>query len=353
MHVHINLVFYRWIAYAGNMAIKMTRKLSLGTFGISFLLHATLFFMVSGWVLIQSVTPKLVPVAADGGYETQTPVEAPPEMPEDEIPALPNHDSTEVTDSTVVQTGMPTEVITAAGPGNFSLPPSVGVYVPGAAVNTMPAPGTGEARSADAVKKIAVGQIFGTQVEAGKLGVIIDYSGSARPFLGKVYADIERSFKDAVIVLTHGCGIKDPAGTNIKVSVEKFTKGRLAQRMQFYVDRSIQRKDGAEKMFEALLARKDVYYVNCNGSTKSISDIHMTHFAFAELFKRGVDTVYWFSDFMDAIDSAPAQKLLEEIKARNIRVYINNFTGLTANEGMKFARQLTRETGGTATVKKR
>jgi hypothetical protein len=335
------------------MAIKMVRKLSLGTFGISVLLHVTLFFMVSGWVLIQAVSPKVVPVAMNDPYASEQTSEAPPDIPEEDImPVTPNNDPVETIDTTVAQTGMPTDVITVAGPSSFNLPPSVGVYVPGATVNTAAPPATGESKRTDAMKKIAVGQIFGTKVEAGKLGLIIDYSGSARPFLSKVFDDVERSFKDSVIVLTHGCGIKDIAKTNIKVSTGKFVKGQLVPRMQFYVDTSKQRKDGAEAVFDKLLARQNVYYVICNGGTKEISDIHVTQFAFTELMKHGVDTIYWFSDFMDAIEVAPSQKLLDELKERGIRVYINNFSGDGSAEGMKFGRQLTRDTGGTATVKK-
>ena len=331
------------------MAIKMMRKLSLGSFGISVLLHVTLFFMVSGWVLIQAVSPKIVPVASNDPYASEQTVEVPPDIPEDDVmPVSPSNDPVETTDTTVAQTGMPTDVITAAGPSSFNLPPSVGIYVPGAAVNTAAPPATGESKTTDAMKKIAVGQIFGTKVEANKLGLIIDVSGSALPYLAEVFNDVEKSFNDAVIVMVGGAGFQ-PIPRN-QVKLNKYVKGQLTERMIERTAVARKRNPNYAIFFDKLLGRRDVYYVE---TQRKNNEIEVVQYAFEELFKHGVDTIYWFSDFADPMDGALTKSTLETVLAKNIRVYVNNFSGNGSNIGMRFARQVVQETGGSATVKKR
>jgi hypothetical protein len=329
------------------MVVNAIHKLSLGTFGVSVLAHATLFFIVSGWVLIQAV----VPTAMDDSYASQQMLEAPPESPEEDVAlaALAN-DPTEPVETTVMQTGMPTDVITAARPSNFNLPSSVGVYVPSAAVNTSPTPTS--SKSSDGIKKITVGQIFGQKVEATRLGVILDISGSAHPFLVKAFTDIDRSFKDAVIVFALGCGMRDDFKQKIRVS-DFSTANILGKESTLpllhtlsQIRNAIRKNSDIGHTFERAQKRENVYYVDGGG-------IFATQYAFDELIKQDVDTIYWFADFEDPIFDAPVTKLLHDLKDRNIKVYINNFSEGAKSIGMKFASQLARETGGTTTVKKR
>jgi hypothetical protein len=82
-------------------------------------------------------------------------------------------------------------------------------------------------------------------------------------------------------------------------------------------------------------------------------DIFVTQYAFHKLAELDVDAIYWFADFEDGIAEAPAVKVLRTVKGWHIKVYINNFSGNADYPGMKFARQLAKETGGTVTVGKK
>jgi hypothetical protein len=341
------------------MAIKSWRKVSIGTFGLSVLLHVCLFFLVGSWVIIQAVSPKLPPQPVDGNYTSEQVTEPPPPEPEDTPEPTPSSDPVETTQAPA-QTRMPDDLVTSVAVNNsFVMPPSVGVYVPGAPIAGGQQAGSGSKVSAE-VAKLTVGKIFGTEVAAKKLGVIIDVSGSAHPYLLPVLADVQKNFPDAVIILAMGCGMVDGAPapkildytTAVPDPVKDSRLKKDGPEYQQWGRTSLAQINWAktrgskyERLFDELKARGNVYCIYGG-------DTGVTQYAFKELYKHQVDTIYWFADFDDAIQDNAAKKVLSDVKNRSIKVIAQNFSGDPNKKGMKCAKELTKETGGTLVVKK-
>jgi len=310
-------------------------------------------------VIIQAVSPKLPPQPVDENYAAAQTVEPPPPVPEDTPEPSPSSDPVE-TPQAPAQTGMPDDLVTSAAVNNsFVMPPSVGTYVPGAPVTGGQQTG-GSSKASAEVAKLTVGRIFGTEVAAKKLGVIIDVSGSAHAYLLPVLTDVQKNFPDAVIILAMGCGMVDGApapkildyATAVPDPVKDSRLKKDGPEWQQWGRTSLAQINWAktrgakfQRLFDELKARGNVYCIYGG-------DTGVTQYAFKELYKDQVDTIYWFADFDDAIQDNAAKKVLADVKSHGIKVIAQNFSGDPKKNGMKFAKELTKETGGTLVVKK-
>jgi hypothetical protein len=201
------------------------------------------------------------------------------------------------------------------------------------------------------------GMIFGKKVEATKLGVILDVSGSGHPHLAEAIKEIEKTFKDSIIILYPGCGMIDWKGKrpheirrmdaitkkDLPEDVEHFsTPGQLVKALKIdEFERLTKRPAMRERLF--------VSWYLPDANTKGGQLINHTNVAFEDLEKKGVDTIYWFADFKDKVNMEVSQDLLKELKRKKIRVYLNNFAGdPIPPESLLLAEG----TGGTATSEK-
>jgi hypothetical protein len=299
--------------------------------------------MVSGWVLIQAITPKIPPSAAIDNYPQQS-VEQPPDIPDEMVePTVPT-DQSDPSETASQTTGMPPDVLTSnVANSNFSLPPSVGIYVQGGAIGTGGTSSTSGKETAGLKKSI--GKIFNTTIESNQLGVMIDVSASAHPYLISMVGELDK-FDNAIIFLVFGCGMLD----NVKesqVRIRDFSSTRLDPKLDAPNKRTtLQQIALAEtkspdiaKMFKNLRTRNNVYYVYGG-------DLGATQYAFEALLKKNVDTIYWFADFEDRISDNWQKKILQDIKNKQVRVFVHNFSGRATGQGMNFAKQLANDTNG-------
>lgn len=79
--------------------------------------------------------------------------------------------------------------------------------------------------------------------------------------------------------------------------------------------------------------------------------IYGVHFALERLIREGVDTIYWFADFQDALDPNILGELKSDLQRRKIKVFCHNFAGsFKKPEQEKAVRALAAETGGQCLV---
>lgn len=64
-------------------------------------------------------------------------------------------------------------------------------------------------RTPDIRETLVSAQIFGKLVESNKLGVVLDVSFSTHDVIDTVINEIQKNFKDAIIIFTPGCAIID------------------------------------------------------------------------------------------------------------------------------------------------
>ncbi|MDR1191043.1 MAG: hypothetical protein LBK60_05165 [Verrucomicrobiales bacterium] len=318
-----------------------------GLLGVSLALHAGLLLMVSGWVIgWQTDAPGIPEAFAEPPAFVQDEWEAPPPEPPEDMAPEPAAD-------TASAAALPTLMMGdggASGGNEYSsfvaaMPAAIGV-----AGNLLPESraggGAGAADGGGRVGKslqgkITVGNIFNTRVESARLGVLLDVSSSAHPYLPLTVREIERHFGDAVIVLTYGCGMYERAGAD-GMYVREFGRCKPADAGAKNTLGQIAKAGGATgDLFKKFRARPGTYVLyaeNCGH----------TYFGFKKLLDEKVDTVYWFADFRDKISNRVAGQLIKELQARGIKVIAHNFTGKPVpEEGEKIAQA----TGGSTIAK--
>jgi hypothetical protein len=331
------------------MADGLRHRLALGTFGLSVLLHVSLFLGVSGWVLIQAVPPKITPMAADVSASQLELAPLPPEMTEDEeTVSMPDANDPAPAEQQV--TGMPADVVASSAINNsFVMPASVGVYVPGAVVKSGKAAGSGTGKGS-ASPRVVVGNIFNTAVESARLGVILDVSASGYKYLSPAILEVEKSFSDAIIVLAFGCGMYDDVADD-QVEVLEYSRARLDPKRDApdqWKTSTLRQIANAEVYFpevkrvlKKMRSKKNAYYVYGGGAGA-------TQFAFEFLLKEEVDTIYWFADFEDVIKPKAGQRVMQSFQGREVRVIAHDFSGRA--KSMPFVRELVGKTGGKVIV---
>ena len=188
-------------------------------------------------------------------------------------------------------------------------------------------------------------QLFGVSIQARKLGVIADLSGSMQTYLPKVMEEILKNFSDADVVFVNGCGMMDWEEALKKFEEEKAEKEKTAQegKQKYTGPKSMPkpkvvkfngpeasdappirgtsqygglRKDYPE-LYEKMVQRSNTWMVT------SFVAAQATGLAFDHLAKRKVEAIYWFADFKDPIEGQVAEQTAQMIKDTKIEVLLH------------------------------
>ncbi len=182
--------------------------------------------------------------------------------------------------------------------------------------------------------------IFGKKVMANKLGVILDVSGSAHPHLAGAVTEIQKGFADATLILYPGCGLTNFDGKpehdirkystipkkEFEAGATNFTTpAQLAKALKIEeFEKMTKRPTVKETLFVSWYAEKGAEGKFDGTSPKLIG---RTQVAFEELIRRGVDTIYWFADFADAVDPRVVDRLETQLAGKRIKLHVHNFAG--------------------------
>ena len=323
----------------------------IGPVSVSLLLHIALMLVIGSAVIIEQVIPKssFKPAVLGESFDQQIEAETAPveelqdpsnsqslDLPADSV-SMPESTSVESSiDAISVDSSLTASSWVISSGSNTGTPGISGVKGGG---GTPGGTGTG---------KKTVGNIFGKQVEASKLGVILDVSGSAHDFLMPAMKEIEKSFENSPTVLAMGCGMgkitrgaseievygkldADDEKKKHKSGYERTSLGQLAN--------AIAKIKGIEKFLESLKKRDDVYAIQ-GGDTLA------TSLGFEKLIAEGCDTIYWFADFQDVINAEVMSAVLKELKQKGIKVIAHDFTAKGTGQGWASATKAAEETGG-------
>jgi hypothetical protein len=204
------------------------------------------------------------------------------------------------------------------------------------------------------VREMAItADMFGAQITATNLGVVLDVSGSAHAHLDKAIAEIDKNFPTAYMILVVGCGMSDgtraKAGGGGKVPglprVVAYSRSD-SEKEYNSLDRSVPAQLG--KFFSKIGEKrgKEVRrYFERRDNLFSLygGDIHAANFAFDYLLKQNVDTIYWFADFADKIDQPIIEDLTKDLRRKRVKVIAHNFLGKPVQQQVK---EMTQTTGG-------
>ncbi len=181
--------------------------------------------------------------------------------------------------------------------------------------------------------------MFGRELkDTRKMAVVMDVSRSMTKFLPLVTKELDKVAFGSPLVLYFGCGLMKPPpklDDDINpVTSDKFRafwqawEGKTSLKIPAAERRSI-KYDPAKPMpleaiFDLMSKRQNTWFVEFNGIT----------FASTALMSKEVmeaDTIYWFADFMDKVDSDQMKLVLKTLKKRKQKLYIH-----ASREGRSF-----------------
>jgi hypothetical protein len=182
--------------------------------------------------------------------------------------------------------------------------------------------------------------MFGKELkDTRKMAVVMDVSRSMTKFLPLVTKELDKVAFGSPLVLYFGCGLMPSKGKIddeiFPVSSDPFrtfwqvwegkTSLRVpaAERKNFKYDPA--KPMPLEAIFDMMNTRRNTWFVEFNGIT----------YAWTALMSKEVmdaDTIYWFADFMDRVDSDQMALVLKTLKKRKQKLYIH-----ASREGRSFA----------------
>jgi len=172
--------------------------------------------------------------------------------------------------------------------------------------------------------------MFGKQINAKRIAVVLDVSRSMTPYLEKVVNELDRVARGSTVVLYYGCGLLRPDGridetvqrTQSK-DFERFWRIWQGSSMLGFSGQDLKKISFApgdpiplENLYRFLSQRLGTYFLDYNGMD----------FAWSALLSnevRSADAVYWFADFEDNVDNRQMKTLAENMRLRRQRLFIH------------------------------
>lgn len=174
--------------------------------------------------------------------------------------------------------------------------------------------------------------MFGKDLKARKIAVILDVSGSMTPHLTKVVKELDRVAAGSRVMLYVGCGVATPKDKRLdKDAIKTSSKSKDDDKnFEVFWRRSHPPKTPAggpppdpkqgpvqeEAVFSLMHNRSETYFMKSQG----------IQYAWIALLARELgeaDALYWFSDFQDQVDDAQMETVLRTLKRRKQRLFIH------------------------------
>lgn len=340
---------------------RILKRISASRFlTTSILLHAIFVLLVGGTVLFrQAIDPPDFEAGADGLLAEDSSASEPPGTPETPpmeqfTPQAPTL-SAPLSALTTASMQSPTWTVTAVPNAPM---PGISESLKGALASLgdrLPQGGGGGGGALGRLGGMRTAMIFGRKVEATKLGVILDVSGSGHPHLAGAVTEIQQAFPDAILLLYPGCGMTDFQGDSgfeirkYSTITEKDLGASIADHSTPVQIKKALKIPEFEKMTRRPAVKDTLYVAWYVSSTSAGGMIGKTQVAFEDLMKRGVDTIYWFADFADAVDKTALDKVASQLRNRKIKLHVHNFAGKPIKKEVV---EMAEKTGGTVNTEK-
>ena len=165
--------------------------------------------------------------------------------------------------------------------------------------------------------------MFGTQLNAKRLAVVLDVSASMTPYLENVIKEVDNVARGSPVILYYGCGLerKEP-GMKLIEEVRR-TQNSAFDKFWREWQQTDARLVGTSKgsmpksqLYNFLARRNNTYFVDYNG-------VGFAWLAMLADEVRTADALYWFSDFEDGVQLKQMEIVLENLKLRKQKLYIH------------------------------
>jgi len=328
-------------------------------FLISLAVHVLLLVGFGGVAIFKGKMPTM-PFAAENVPSDQAVAVAPP--PTDElVPEESRPDDMMPKETSVAEeSAPPLEMMTV--PGGASWAPAIPKDMKTSLAGTVGGAGAGTGTGTGAGKGAARAtvKLFGVEVKAKKLGVIVSINKGAQSSgkLPAIFEEIFKLFPDSPVFLTNGGGMRDwevvESEYNKKVE-ENNKKKKAGEPYDKFMGKEIKRpevgrfnsgaaldwvvvrgfkpdpeyvglKEKHPELFNDLRKRPNVWFISSNKEADG------AYLAFSELLKKGVEAVYWYNQFDRPIEGKESEKIAQQIRDSKIEILIQNQGGRTIGQ---------------------
>ncbi len=190
--------------------------------------------------------------------------------------------------------------------------------------------------------------MFGREIKAKRLALVLDVSGSMAPYLPRVIEEVDKVARNSIIILYAGCGLDVPPPRGLEgeeifrtsgTEFEKFWRMGGMATLEDTRKFKISAKDAipSESIYRVLSRRPQTYFVHYLG----------TNFTWVALLSeqvRQADALYWFSDFQDFVNFKQVLTVKENLLRRKQKLYIQPYQHGSSFDLVKS--QLVDPTGG-------
>ena len=324
------------------------KKTIVIVFLFSLAVHVLLLIAFGGVTLFQGRIPSPQFTAQNTvGEAAATPI-APPEeeMAQEERTADTNQQDEA---PAAEESAPPLEMMTV--PGGASWAPAVPRDIKMLATGNLGGSSAGIG-SGTAMSRTAGVKLFGVEVKAKKLGVIVSINKGAQNSgrLPGIFEEIFKLFPDSPVFLTNGGGMRDWDVVQIEHSKEveeNNKKKKDGKPYDKFMPKEIKRpevgrfnagtaldwvvirgfkpdpeyvglKEKHPELFEDLRRRPNVWFIS------SDKEADGAYLAFSELIKKGVEAVYWYNKFDRPIEGKESEKIAQQIKDSKIEILVQN-----------------------------
>lgn len=164
---------------------------------------------------------------------------------------------------------------------------------------------------------VSIPMIFGNKIDAKRLAVVLDMSGSMYPFLPLVIKEVDKVASGSAIYLHFGCGLYDEENNRLKVTEtanRNFDEDRISVDL-LAAKTSPMTQQEREDLLNMVKKRAKTYFVPS-------SNVGTTWAALMDEHLKDVDAIYWFSDFADRIDEGRLKDVARKLRGRKQKLYI-------------------------------
>ena len=328
------------------------KKTIVLVFLFSLAVHVLLLIGLGGVTLFKGRTVTLPFVTESVPADTAVLPPPPPdeEMVQEERTSDPNMpDETPATEDSAP----PLEMMTL--PGGASWAPAVPKDIKMSTTGSLGGSTAGAGSSTEAGKgmgRVAGVKLFGVEVKAKKLGVIVSINKGAQNSgrLPGIFEEIFKLFPDSPVFLTNGGGMRDwdVVESEHNQEVEENNKKKKAGKpYDKFMPKEIKRpevgrfnsgaaldwvvirgfkpdpeyvglKEKHPELFEDLRRRPNIWFIS------SDKEADGAYLAFSELLKKGVEAVYWYNKFDRPIEGKESERIAQQIKDSKIEILIQN-----------------------------
>ncbi|MEM6822900.1 MAG: hypothetical protein AAF558_13290, partial [Verrucomicrobiota bacterium] len=187
-----------------------------------------------------------------------------------------------------------------------------------------------------------VGNVFGQQIEASELGVLLDISNSTHEFIHIAVKEINKNFPEATIVLGPGCGIYSRNSgqvleaqvsetqywkmKNVEWNAKQWDLKQTGLNQHLFLRKLLSENKTFKRLYKKAKRQNRMYVLNGlnrngEGFGATVNTVRTAHIGLEFLMERERDAVYWFADFADPMEESKRKGLIAAFKEREIKVY--------------------------------